>query len=410
MKILHVDTSDASGGAAIAAMRHCEAMRAAGIDAQFLCIAPQSQKTFSHGIDSWVSLNRLRQKVFNKLNYIKAKKSSPYASWSVADYGFDISNHPLVLWADEIWIHWVNGGMLSIKSIAKLLRTGKSITWYLHDMWPLTGGCHYSLGCNGFQKKCGNCHLLFNHQGSDRSNDISYQQITSKLKSWTGYNNLKLLVPSKWLADLAKRSALFGNGQTEINVLPNPIDTNLFAPFAKSEARKKLSLPENKHLILFGAHNVNDPYKGMHYLLEALPLLKDFEEECIVFGQSSQALHPDSFPIKIHPVGSVTSAEDLRVIYSAADLFVTPSIADNYPNVLIEAMACGTPCVGFNIGGIPEIIQDGISGLLSPDVSSKTLADAIHRALPHAQNFGIAARKQILQNNSYENYWHYGVR
>ena len=407
MRILHVNTSDCVGGAAIAAMRHCEAMRSAGIEAEMLCVVPQSGKSFSHGVDAMGALNRFRQKVYGKLNYLKAQKSSPYASWSIATYGFDISNHPLVKWADEIWIHWINAGMLSYKSVVKLFKTGKPITWYLHDMWPLTGGCHYALGCDGFQDQCGNCPILFNQQGSNNPGDISHRQILEKLKRWSGYSNLRILAPSQWLVNMAKNSALFGNGKNYADVVPNPIDTSLFYPLTKAESRRKLNLPTDKSLILFGAHNVNDAYKGMKYLINALPGLKNDNIECIVFGQSSHSLKTNSSFVKIHPVGLVNSAEQLRTIYSAADLFVTPSIADNYPNVLIESMACGTPCVGFNIGGIPEIIHDGVSGLIAQEVSSAALTDAIQRALPYAEKFGIDARQQIIQNNSYENYSRY---
>lgn len=409
MKILHVNASDAHGGAAIAAMRHCEAMRAAGIEAEFLCVVPHSGKSFAHGIDAMKSLTRFTQRVYNKLNFLKARKSFPYASWSEASFGFDISSHPLVNRADEIWIHWINGGMLSIKSIGSLLKTGKTITWYMHDMWPLTGGCHYSLGCSGFEAECGKCPLLFNREGSNNPDDISRDQMLQKLDKWSGYKNLRILAPSRWLASQAEQSALFGNGRNKIGVLPNPIDTSIFAPLSKANARSQLSLPKDKPLILFGAHNINDSYKGMHYLIDALPLLRESGAECVVFGQSSQAINLDSLPIKVHSVGSVNSADVLRQIYSAADVFVTPSIADNYPNVLVEAMACGTPCVGFNIGGIPEIIQDGVSGVLASQTSPEALADAILQALPQSDKLGMNARNQIIQNNSYENYRRYSL-
>lgn len=404
MKVLHVNTSDAIGGAAIAAMRHCEAMRASGIEAEMLCVNPQSGKHFSHGIDSMNTISRFRQKVYNKLNYLTTKKVSPYASWSTATYGFDISRHPLVKWADEIWIHWINSGMLSIKTIEKLLKTDKQITWYLHDMWPLTGGCHYSLDCKAYQAECGNCPLLFDRQGSNNPSDLSRQQMLEKLKRWSGYDNLRILAPSHWLADLTNGSALFGNGKNRIGVLPNPINTDVFAPIPKEEARRRLDLPNNKPLILFGAHNVNDPYKGMHYLIDALPILKGSEIECIIFGGNSNALDSLNFPLKIHSVGSVNSAETLRQVYSAADLFVTPSIADNYPNVLVEAMACGTPCVGFNIGGIPEIIRHGSSGLIASEVSAEALASTILDALPQASELGIKAQCQIKKTNSFQAY------
>lgn len=403
MKILHVNASDSVGGAAIAAMRHCRAMRATGIDAKLLCVVPQTDEPFVYGIDSMTTLTEFMQKVYGKLNHLKTKRFTPYATWSVADWGFDISKHPLVKQADEIWLHWINGGMLSVKSIEKILKLGKPVTWYLHDMWPLTGGCHYSLGCKGFEKECVACPLLYDRSGSTNPTDISNDLMRKKLARWVGYPHLRIIAPSRWLTDLVHKSALFG-GKNLTATLPNPLDTDLFAPLPKAEARNRLNLPADRPLILFGAHNVNDPYKGMHYLIEALPLLKDSGAEFIVFGHSSQDLSADSLPVKIHSIGSVSSAEKLRQIYSAADLFVTPSLADNYPNVLVEAMACGTPCVGFNIGGIPEIIHDGISGLIAPDITSEALAQTITRALPQADTLGQNARAQILQTNSFPAY------
>lgn len=403
MKILHVNTYDVGGGAAIAAMRHCEAMTYAGIDAQLMCVSPKSGKSWVHNVGPTLSTDFWRR-VYPRLNKYSEHNASPYATWSQAEFGFNLSRQPLVNEADEIWLHWINGGMLSVSGVEKLLATGKPITWYLHDMWPLTGGCHYSLGCNGFHAHCGKCPLLNDHIGSIKTTDISSQQLEKKLRLWRGYDSLRIIAPSHWLCDQASKSALFGNGQTKTGVLPNPLDTRVFHPVDKQTARKNLNLPLDKPLILFGAVNVHDPYKGFQYLQDAFPLLQNTGIECVAFGNADGGSSAVSTLLPIHYMGHIKSVEKLRDIYSASDIFVTPSIADNYPNVLVEAMACGTPCVGFNIGGVPEIIKDKDSGIIASQVSPEALADAIVMALNQKESLSNKAINQIAETNSFESY------
>lgn len=399
MKVLHINTGDCGGGAAIAARRHCEAMRAAGIDASLLSLRVKKPS-------AWVSGAVTGRKamfagpLLSRLNSALTRRHRPFGVWSEARFGIDISRRADVAAADVIFLHWVNGGFLTVNGVGRLLNLGKPVVWYLHDMWPMTGGCHHSLDCQRFSKSCGHCPLLDAGRGSTRADDISRRLLRRKAARWANCGNLQIIAPSQWLADCAARSSLFG--KVPARVLRNPLDTDLFKPLDKAVARQMLNLPDNKKIILFGADSATHPYKGWPYLADALEMLDPQQVECIVFGNSETWSHTAANSLKIHPIGKLTDPLAMVAVYSAADVFVTPSQADNYPNVLVEAMACGTPCVGFNIGGIPEIIRHGVSGLIAPEVSARSLAQTINSAL--AADFADNARQQILSVNSYAAY------
>lgn len=396
MKIVHINTYDSGGGAAIAARRHCEAMRIAGFDARMI-VASQSNK----GVP-WISdmgrSGKIKYLFTSRVDLWRQRSSSPFATWSTASAGLDISAHPWLREADIIVLHWINEGMLSVKGVERLLRLGKPVYWYLHDMWPMTGGCHYALGCEKFCSQCGFCPMLFNRQGSHSDSDLSAGTFKKKIRRWSGYDNLHILAPSSWLADCARRSALFR--YRPVNVLVNPLNTGLFKPLDKGMARKAFNLPAERKLILFGAASPHSPYKGWQFLQDALGHIDPAEAQCVVFGNSENQKF-ETGRMALHSVGRLSDPWALMLLYSACDVFVSPSQADNYPNVLVEAMACGLPCVGFNIGGIPEIIRDGSSGVIASEVTGEALAAAIGKALENASELSRNARAQIESTNSY---------
>lgn len=396
MKIVHINTYDSGGGAAIAASRHCEAMLQAGYEARMI-VASQSNK----GVP-WISdmgkSGIIKHLFTSRVELWRQRSSSPFATWSIASAGLNISAHPWLREADAIVLHWINGGMMSIKGVKQILQIGKPVYWYFHDMWPMTGGCHHSLGCEKFCSKCGSCPMLFNRQGSHSNADLSFKTFHKKMKSWSSYDNLHVLTPSSWLADCARRSALFGH--RPINVLVNPLDTNIFKPLDKVMARRAFNLPVNRKLILFGAATPHSPYKGWQFLQSALEYIDPAEAQCVVFGNSEDQKF-ETGRMTLHPVGRLSDPWALMLLYNACDVFVSPSQADNYPNVLVEAMACGLPCVGFNIGGIPDIVRNGSSGVIAEDVTGKALATAISKALANSSYLSRNARAQIEKTNSY---------
>lgn len=395
MKILHINSNDSSGGAAIAAYRHNEAMRRAGIDSKMLVLNKNTscEYVIQHRCNKIVMF---LQKVFHRLFLMWYRF---YATWSFNILGHDLSSDRYVQDADIIYIHWINYYSMSIRSIEKVLKTGKPVYWFMHDMWPITGGCHHSLACRKYMTHCGKCPMARNRKGSITTKDLSYIQFEEKLKRLKPYNNLHFLTPSKWLADCVEKSSLFGNH--DVTVCRNVLDTDIFKPRDKQMSRRRLGLPLEKKLILFGADNYGSPYKGWKYLKEALSGSIE-GAECVLYGICNTDIQ-SQVKIKVNQMGHISDIDMLIDLYNACDVFVTPSIADNFPNVILEAMACGLPCVGFNVCGIPELIHHRITGYVSKEKSSADLLNGIDWVL-NVADYGalkMASRQWVIENASY---------
>ena len=280
------------------------------------------------------------------------KKENIFAV-DIANTGTDITSLPEFQQADVIHLHWINQGMLSLKNIEKILASGKPVVWTMHDMWPCTGICHHARECTRYQQECGNCPFI---HGNGSRKDLSYRTFRKKQELYQG-RHINFVTCSHWLEGLAKKSALLA-GHT-ITCIPNPINTNLFKPHNKQEARNRCQLPQDARLVLFGSVKITDKRKGIDYLVESCELLAEKHPELktelgvVVFGKESQQL-ANLLPFKVYPLDFVSNEHQLVNIYNAVDLFVTPSLEENLPNMIMEAMACGIPCVGFNVGGIPE--------------------------------------------------------
>lgn len=260
--------------------------------------------------------------------------------------------------ADIINLHWVAGAM-DYPNASYALKN-KLIVWTLHDMNPFTGGCHYSAGCQKYKTSCGACPQL----GSDNANDLSQKIWNQKLNT---YQNLKLhiVTPSRWLGESARESALFSC--FPVHIIPYGFPLDIFKPYPKMQIRKDSNISQTAKLILFGADSVTNQRKGFAYLLEALnrfPLKDDHEYTLVTFGGVPKGINISSRYQVLH-TGSISEEKQLALIYSAADLFVLPSLEDNLPNTVVEAMACGLPVVGFNIGGMPDMVEHQKTGYLA---------------------------------------------
>lgn len=399
MNVLHINYSDKIGGAAIAAYRHHEAMQKAGIDSNMLVIL-QSDKTNQSIKTPFINkyLLLLINRVYFLLHSFILRFYKPFASFSIAFGGFSLYNHPSVKRADIIYLHWINASMLSIDDIEKILKTGKNIYWYMHDMYPITGGCHHAFECTKYQNSCHKCPLLF----GVKILDVSSCQFKKKIKSWQKYNNLKVITPSKWLADCVSKSTIFK--EHEIHVFPNVINTKRFKPINKCVAKELIGVSKSKKIILFGADNINNPYKGWEYLKKAMNKLNPEEYECLVFGTHNQSISSE-IKIKTRYTGYLKDDYSLVAVYNAADVFISPSLADNYPNVILEAMACGLPCIGFNVGGIPDLIQHQETGYVSKYKDTNDLVKGINWIFQSDYNLlSEKARSFIVSNCSYAKY------
>lgn len=375
MRVLIINTSERIGGAAIAANRLMEALKNNGIKTKMLVRDKQTDQI------SVVELKKSWWKVWQfiwervviwQANHFK--KHNLFAV-DIANTGTNITALPEFTQADVIHLHWINQGMLSLTDIRRIIQSGKPIVWTMHDMWPFTGICHYAGDCDKYATQCHNCPQLY--KGSRK--DIAYRTFQKKKKLFEGAQ-ITFVACSRWLESLAKESDLI-KGQTITNI-PNAINTNLFKPRDKKQAREKCHLPQDKKLLLFGSVKITDKRKGIDYLVSACKQIAssypDFSKELgvVVFGNQAEQ-YASLFPFPIYPMNYVSNEKELVDIYNAVDLYVTPSLQDNLPNTIVEAMACGIPCIGFNVGGIPQMIDHLHNGYVAQYKSSEDLANGI---------------------------------
>jgi glycosyltransferase involved in cell wall biosynthesis len=263
---------------------------------------------------------------------------------------------------DYIYLHWINGNFLSLKNIKQLALLNKPIIIFMHDMWTITGGCHYSFDCEKYKSKCNSCQMFTKPD----KNDLSAKLFEKKLKLYNAFSNLYFVSPSKWLYNCAKKSTL--TKDKPIFHIPNIIDPTIYKPFNKEVAREILNIEKDSTVLCFGASSVKSPYKGWDYLVGALKKLKaelqDRKIEVLIFGHGNYKEFKNSIPYKVNFIGPLRDDYSTLLLYNASDLFIIPSLADNLPTTVMESLCCGTPVVGFNTGGIPDMIEHKKNGYL----------------------------------------------
>jgi glycosyltransferase involved in cell wall biosynthesis len=403
MKITIVNTSDIRGGAAIAAFRLFKVIRDKLPETTMLV---RDKLTTTIGV---IGLNgSFVQRGFIQVRFwlerisfiIRSKNRDLWFSFSPANTGQNIAALPEIRNADIIHLHWVNGGFLSLRSIRSLLRTGKPIVWTMQDMWAFTGGCHYSGSCTNFMNSCGNCFFL----KSPSDEDIS-RRIHKKKQNIYASGNISFIASSNWMAGNARKSSLAGN--CRIDVLPNPIDTEIYKPGDKSAVRYELGLPRDKFLILSGAANLKDKRKGFVYLQRALKQMKKINPGIsesfglITFGKSSEVEDSD---IQVFPQNYLKDDNSIARLYQAADVYIIPTLEDNLPSTVLESLACGTPVVAFKTGGIPDMVDHKLSGYLAESKNVDDLVSGINWVINHPEINEIKknCRKKVLENFSRE--------
>ena len=380
MRVLIINTSERMGGAAIAANRLMDALRNNGIKAKMLVRDKQTDQISVIGLKkSWW---KVWQFIWERIVIWKANKFKKHNLFAVdiANTGTDITSLPEFQQADVIHLHWINQGMLSLKDIERILNSGKPVVWTMHDMWPCTAICHHARECDKYQEECKCCpYLLHGGYEKDLSNKIFHLK-----KEIYKIAPITFITCSKWLKGRAIPSKLLEE-HTIIDI-PNPINTNLFKPRNKQDARIKCNLPTDKKLILFGSAKITDKRKGIDYFIESCKWLAEkypnLKEKIgiVVYGKNSEQLVP-LLPFNVYSLSYISNEKELVNIYNAVDIYVTPSLEENLPNTIMEAMACGVPCVGFNVGGIPEMIDHLHNGYVADYKSAEDFANGIHWVL-----------------------------
>lgn len=358
-------------------MRLNKALKAKGLDSElavnFLFSANPEVQNLSKSFFSkfFAALGIILERIIAKL----FTKNVPIP-FSFPVWGKDISGHQLVKSADIIHLHWVNHAFLRPQDLAKLSGLNKPIVWTFHDSNAFTGGCHVRYDCDHFLKECGNCPILKYHGPDDSSH-----QIWKKKENAYSKLNLTIIAPSRWMAESVKKSSILGS----VNVvnIPNTLDTSVFKPTAKVEARAKLGLDPGKFILMSGfMPSMKDLHKGTPYLIEAIELfIKNHQVstdsvELLVFGNRDEKNVPE-FSIPTTFLGTISDDEKLALCYSAADVFLAPSLEDNLPNTVMESLACGTPLAAFTTGGIPDMVKHKYNGYLAEYRSSADLAAGI---------------------------------
>lgn len=383
MRVLIVNTSEKTGGAAVAAGRLMEALNNNGVKAKMLVANKETpQITVVQLPCGWLQRWRFlweRWCIFCRLHFSRAR----LFEIDTASAGADITGLPEFREADVIHLNWINQGMLSLGSIRRILRSGKPVVWTMHDLWPAAGICHYARTCSSFRTGCHNCPLLPGHGSAE---DLS-RRVWERKKRLYHNSNIHFVACSRWLEGLARQSALMV-GQ-RVSSIPNAIDTRLFRPHDRRESRLRANLPAEGRIILFVAQRVTDERKGVAYFVDAVnrlvashPGMKDDTTVAVLGGHADEVCSRLALPAM--PLGYVSDTSAIVSIYCSADVYVLPSLEDNLPNTLMESMACGVPCVGFRVGGIPEMIDHRRTGYIANFKDAASLAEGMYWTLCEA--------------------------
>ena len=381
MKICLLSRSDGRGGGYAAAYRLHRSLLQIGVGSTMLVSEKEREdRSVVNGGTKW-------SKVWGKvaprlntlpLNFYRDRDKFPYSiQWLPDNLAAQVKRlHPSLL-----NLHWVCGGYLRIETIAQF---GIPLVWTLHDMWVFTGGCHYSQECISYKQSCGSCPQLHSRQDWDLSRWV-WQRKAKALKK----ADLTVVTPSRWLSQCAASSALLG--QRRIETIPHGVDIERYKPVDKCFSRDILNLPQDKHLVIFGATMAtSDPRKGFHLLQPALQVLVQWgwrdQIELAIFGASEPEQAID-LGFTIHYLGRMNDDTSLVLAYSAADVMVVPSVQEAFGLTALEALACGTPVVAFNVTGVKDIIASGEDGYLAEPYKVGDLAKGIAWVLEDASRY-----------------------
>lgn len=391
MKVLHVCYSDSREGGAIGAYRLHTSMLREGIDSKLLVVRKRNEDSSVLRISlPFRGINILERKLSNLIIKILKPADQSFHSLNIFPTGI----HRLINKqdADVVQLHWINRNAISIKEIGKIR---SPVVWKFPDMWAFSGAEHYL--SPGDPERYREGYNKENRPVRERGPDLDRWLWKYKMNVWKDMQ-LTIVCPSKWLAKCAQRSAMFR--KNKIVNIANPINFDIYKPFtSKSAARKILGLPEGKSLILFGGINaVGDRRKGFHLLEKCLSHLASKKEsgdfELVVFGASGEpgsTLHG----MRVHYLGNLFRDDLMRAAYSSADVMVLPTKADNLPNTIQEATCCGIPCVGFEVGGLPDMIKHKETGYLAEPFDTRDLATGISWVL---ENKGETLSRRVRKN------------
>jgi glycosyltransferase involved in cell wall biosynthesis len=366
VNILHISAADRGGGSARSAYRlHAELRRQGHLSRMLVGVrrtADEDVRTLKRS-PVWRAADRACGAVMDGvgLQYVLYPSS------------FAVAADPWFQAAEVVQLSNLHGSYFSLSALP-LLGRRRPLVWRLSDMWPLTGHVAYSFECERWRLGCGSCPRLRDYPGLPHDT-------SALLWRWKravyGRTRLTVVAPSRWLEGIARSSPLLG--RFDVHRIPNGVDLELFRPVDKPAARLELGLRPDGPTVLFSAPDLDDPRKGGAVLREALALLGDVEHELVVTGGN-----PRHLPAGARHLGDLDGAR-LALSYAAADVFCLPSLADNLPNAVLESLACGTPCVSFAVGGIPDAVRHLETGWLAAPGDPAALAAGVRALLGDAE-------------------------
>ena len=378
MRMVIINKSDSTGGAAVVSRRLMEALRREGVDAKMLVLEKLTDSPFvcqwsenNDGLERlelWARLSVKFKFLWERLKIFLANglNKSTLFKIDTGEEGLPLWKHPLVKDADAILINWVNQGMLSLKGFQKILELKKPVIWTMHDMWEMTGICHHAWKCRHFEKECGNCELLGRNASSK---DLSHKVWERKNKIYSNKDltrNLTFVAVSSWLKEKAMESSLLKNMRVE--VIPNAFD--LKKQGVSNTKRDESEKEENKIRILFGAARLDDPIKGLDTLKETARILnRNYPEtasriEIAMFGSVKDPDALNGFELPVVELGVLRGEYAVRQAYETSQIVVSASSYETLPGTLVEAQAYGCIPVSFNQGGQKDIVKDGETGFI----------------------------------------------
>ncbi|MBV8378492.1 MAG: glycosyltransferase family 4 protein [Verrucomicrobia bacterium] len=407
MKIVHLSKNDLQGGAAKAAYRLHKGLQRAGQESFMVVISKSGDDPTVIAVNRPMDLlSRVRRgmREYQIAQDFRQYRNSRPAGYEV--FSDDRTEYSSTLLSqipayDIVNLHWVSG-LLAYGSFFARVPQSTPVVWTLHDMNPFTGGCHYSLGCERFLHHCGSCPQL----GSRDETDLSHRTWRRKKEIFSRIppSRLRIVTPSRWLAGAVKRSSILG--RFPVTVIPNGLDVDEFAPLNRGSVRELLGVPQDAKVVLFLAELADSQRKGFPLLVQALTRCAELVPKLslVSLGHNKPQLQ-----VKIPwlHLGPLNNDRFLSMVYNVADLFVICSLEDNLPNTVLEAMACGVPTVGVRVGGIPEMVRDGVNGLTAaadPDALAAAIRDLLNgterRAAMSASCRRIAVQEYSLERQA----------
>lgn len=376
LKVVHLCHNEAGSGAGRAAYRIHRSLLDLGCRSTMLVADKRTaDETVHRTAQGPIAATFARLCEFAEARLVRRDVSPGAGHFTPARWGhFRPAASEQVRSADIVCLYWITGAFIRPERLAGIDRP---IVWRLSDTWAFTGGCHYPGSCERYVAQCGDCPQL----ARPGPRDLSRRLWARKSNAW-GNLDLTIVAPSEWMARAARRSSLFEDRR--VVVIPTGIDLERYRPLDRSQSRARHGIPVDKQVILFGSISpTSDRRKGFEQLHAALEILARGPLAdrimVIMFGGSKQA--EAGLPVRSMSLGRIDDDAELAAAYSAADLVVVPSLEDNLPNVALEAIACGAPVVGFDVGGMSDIVRHDWNGALAEPVDPRQLAAQIQRLL-----------------------------